>query len=62
NEMQEVQDEVQSLQAKDRLAKLKTELGLEKPVGQIDLEKAGTLEDVQVKERLDKIKQEMGPQ
>lgn len=61
-EFHELQSDLSTLAAKERLAQMKVQMGLDKATGQVDLETAGTLEDQQVKERLGKIKQEMGPQ
>lgn len=60
-EFTNLQEDLQSLTAKERLAKLKAQMGLSAEGKTEVLEKAGTLEEEQVKERLEKIKQEMGP-
>lgn len=61
-EFQELQADINTLAAKDRLAQMKAKMGLVPLTGEVNLETSGSLEDEQVKERLGKIKQEMGPQ
>ncbi|NLN83139.1 MAG: PspA/IM30 family protein [Firmicutes bacterium] len=60
-EFTNLQDDLKSLQAQERLTQLKAQMGLAEISETEVLEKAGTLEEEQVKERLEKIKQEMGP-